>query len=438
MKNKIFGTDGIRALETAEIFTKKNLRSLSKSIIKNKKKFKIVIGRDPRRSSSKIEKKLSDELKKSGGIVFLAGLTPTPTISYLTKKFHCKLGIVISASHNPYNFNGLKFFNAKGEKLSDKEEKQIEKDYFNFKRNDFKNKRDGMIKKINNPLKIYRSQFYKNYKIQTKGKIKIVIDCANGSTFKVAKQVLPKNIEFIFINDKPNGLNINYKCGSTYINNLKKHVKKRAANFGISFDGDGDRILCCDEKGQVIDGDKILAFLVKYSFFKKKQMPVVGTLMSNMGLEKFFSKLGLKFYRADVGDKYVYELMKKKGSIIGGEQSGHIILRKYAPSGDGLFVAMKIIKIISQINSKPSKIFNLYKPSYQIKKNIKLKDSEVYKNKKVIKLINLYNSKKYKDSRCLIRFSGTEPILRILVEGYSYSIINTLFKNISKKISTAI
>ena len=198
MKNKIFGTDGIRALETAEIFTKKNLRSLSKSIIKNKKKFKIVIGRDPRRSSSKIEKKLSDELKKSGGIVFLAGLTPTPTISYLTKKFHCKLGIVISASHNPYNFNGLKFFNAKGEKLSDKEEKQIEKDYFNFKRNDFKNKRDGIIKKINNPLKIYRSKFYKNYKIQTKGKIKIVIDCANGSTFKVAKQVLPKNIEFIF------------------------------------------------------------------------------------------------------------------------------------------------------------------------------------------------------------------------------------------------
>ena len=442
MNKKIFGTDGIRSLSNDEIFNNLSLNTLSKAILKNNKNLKIVIGRDTRESSKEIESNFINALKNNGAKIFKAGLLSTPAISYLIKKLNCNLGIVVSASHNPYQFNGIKFFNKNGEKLSDSDESKIEKYFFKLtkKKNNYRN--NGKIQIINNPFSIYKKKFRKILiKNNFSSKLKIVIDCANGSSYKVVKYIFSKiNINLIYIKDKPNGRNINYKCGSLYPQSLIKEVKKKSADFGISFDGDGDRLICCDEKGKIIDGDKILACLAQYIFNKSRSgvNSMVGTLMSNRGLEKFVNNIGLKFYRSNVGDKFVYELMKKKDCFLGGEQSGHIILKKFGPSGDGILIALYLIKIISEYNKKTSEIFDLYNSYFQIQKNIKLKDSKYQKNKKINNLLRFYNNKIIDNVRVLIRLSGTEPVIRLLVEGKKYSKIRLLAKKLDKKIKSII
>jgi len=442
MNKKIFGTDGIRSLSNDEIFNNLSLNTLSKAILKNNKNLKIVIGRDTRESSKEIESNFINALKNNGAKIFKVGLLSTPAISYLIKKLNCNLGIVVSASHNPYQFNGIKFFNKNGEKLSDLDERKIEKYFFKLtkKKNNYKN--NGKIQIINNPFSIYKKKFTKILiKNNFSSKLKIVIDCANGSSYKVVKYIFSKiNINLIYIKDKPNGRNINYKCGSLYPQSLIKEVKKKSADLGISFDGDGDRLICCDEKGKIIDGDKILACLAQYIFNKSRSgvNAIVGTLMSNRGLEKFVNNIGLKFYRSNVGDKFVYELMKKKDCFLGGEQSGHIILKKFGPSGDGILIALYLIKIISEYNKKTSEIFDLYNSYFQIQKNIKLKDSKYQKNKKINNLLRFYNNKIIDNVRVLIRLSGTEPVIRLLVEGKKYSKIRLLAKKLDKKIKSII
>ena len=442
MNKKIFGTDGIRFLSNDEIFNNLSLNTLSKAILKNNKNLKIVIGRDTRESSKEIESNFINALKNNGAKIFKVGLLSTPAISYLIKKLNCNLGIVVSASHNPYQFNGIKFFNKNGEKLSDSDEIKIEKYFFKLtkKKNNYKN--NGKIQIINNPFSIYKKKFTKILiKNNFSSKLKIVIDCANGASYKVVKYIFSKiNINLIYIKDKPNGRNINYKCGSLYPQSLIKEVKKKSADLGISFDGDGDRLICCDEKGKIIDGDKILACLAQYIFNKSRPgvNSMVGTLMSNRGLEKFVNNIGLKFYRSNVGDKFVYELMKKKDCFLGGEQSGHIILKKFGPSGDGILIALYLIKIISEYNKKTSEIFDLYNSYFQIQKNIKLKDSKYQKNKKINNLLRFYNNKIIDNVRVLIRLSGTEPVIRLLVEGKKYSKIRLLAKKLDKKIKSII
>ena len=442
MNKKIFGTDGIRSLSNDEIFNNLSLNTLSKAILKNNKNLKIVIGRDTRESSKEIESNFINALKNNGAKIFKVGLLSTPAISYLIKKLNCNLGIVVSASHNPYQFNGIKFFNKNGEKLSDSDESKIEKYFFKLTKKKNNNKNNGKIQIINNPFSIYKKKFRKILiKNNFSSKLKIVIDCANGSSYKVVKYIFSKiNINLIYIKDKPNGRNINYKCGSLYPQSLIKEVKKKSADFGISFDGDGDRLICCDEKGKIIDGDKILACLAQYIFNKSKSgvNSMVGTLMSNRGLEKFVNDIGLKFYRSNVGDKFVYELMKKKDCFLGGEQSGHIILKKFGPSGDGILIALYLIKIISEYNKKTSEIFDLYNSYFQIQKNIKLKDSKYQKNKKINNLLRFYNNKIIDNVRVLIRLSGTEPVIRLLVEGKKYSKIRLLAKKLDKKIKSII
>ena len=442
MNKKIFGTDGIRSLSNDEIFNNLSLNTLSKAILKNNKNLKIVIGRDTRESSKEIESNFINALKNNGAKIFKVGLLSTPAISYLIKKLNCNLGIVVSASHNPYQFNGIKFFNKNGEKLSDSDENRIEKYFFKLTKKKNNDKNNGKIQIINNPFSIYKKKFTKILiKNNFSSKLKIVIDCANGSSYKVVKYIFSKiNINLIYIKDKPNGRNINYKCGSLYPQSLIKEVKKKSADLGISFDGDGDRLICCDEKGKIIDGDKILACLAQYIFNKSKSgvNSMVGTLMSNRGLEKFVNDIGLKFYRSNVGDKFVYELMKKKDCFLGGEQSGHIILKKFGPSGDGILIALYLIKIISEYNKKTSEIFDLYNSYFQIQKNIKLKDSKYQKNKKINNLLRFYNNKNIDNVRVLIRLSGTEPVIRLLVEGKKYSKIRLLAKKLDKKIKSII
>ena len=442
MNKKIFGTDGIRSLSNDEIFNNLSLNTLSKAILKNNKNLKIVIGRDTRESSKEIESNFINALKNNGAKIFKVGLLSTPAISYLIKKLNCNLGIVVSASHNPYQFNGIKFFNKNGEKLSDSDESKIEKYFFKLTKKKNNDKNNGKIQIINNPFSIYKKKFTKILiKNNFSSKLKIVIDCANGSSYKVVKYIFSKiNINLIYIKDKPNGRNINYKCGSLYPQSLIKEVKKKSADLGISFDGDGDRLICCDEKGKIIDGDKILACLAQYIFNKSRSgvNSMVGTLMSNRGLEKFVNNIGLKFYRSNVGDKFVYELMKKKDCFLGGEQSGHIILKKFGPSGDGILIALYLIKIISEYNKKTSEIFDLYNSYFQIQKSIKLKDSKYQKNKKINNLLRFYNNKIIDNVRVLIRLSGTEPVIRLLVEGKKYSKIKLLAKKLDKKIKSII
>ena len=442
MNKKIFGTDGIRSLSNDEIFNNLSLNTLSKAILKNNKNLKIVIGRDTRESSKEIESNFINALKNNGAKIFKVGLLSTPAISYLIKKLNCNLGIVVSASHNPYQFNGIKLFNKNGEKLSDSDEIKIEKYFFKLTKKKNNDKNNGKIQIINNPFEIYKKKFTKILiKNNFSSKLKIVIDCANGASYKVVKYIFSKiNINLIYIKDKPNGRNINYKCGSLYPQSLIKEVKKKSADLGISFDGDGDRLICCDEKGKIIDGDKILACLAQYIFNKSRSgvNSMVGTLMSNKGLEKFVNGIGLKFYRSNVGDKFVYELMKKKDCFLGGEQSGHIILKKFGPSGDGILIALYLIKIISEYNKKTSEIFDLYNSYFQIQKNIKLKDSKYQKNKKINNLLRFYNNKIIDNVRVLIRLSGTEPVIRLLVEGKKYSKIRLLAKKLDKKIKSII
>ena len=442
MNKKIFGTDGIRTLSNDKIFNNLSLNTLSKAILKNNKNLKIVIGRDTRESSKEIESNFINALKNNGAEIFKVGLLSTPAISYLIKKLNCNLGIVVSASHNPYQFNGIKFFNKNGEKLSNSDESKIEKYFFKLtkEKNNYKN--NGKIQIINNPFSIYKKKFTKILiKNNFSPKLKIVIDCANGSAYKIAKYIFSKiNINPIYIKDKPNGRNINYKCGSLYPQSLIKEVKKKSADLGISFDGDGDRIICCDEKGKIIDGDKILACLAQYFFYKSKPQSdsIVGTHMSNRGLEQFVNKIGLKFYRSNIGDKFVYELMKKKNCFLGGEQSGHIILKEFGSSGDGVLIALYLIKIISEYNKKTSEIFDLYNSHFQIQRNIKLKDSNLKENKKINNLLRFYNNKIIGSSRVLIRISGTEPVIRLLVEGKKYSKIKLLAKKLNNKIKNFI
>ena len=442
MNKKLFGTDGIRSLSSDEIFNNFSLNNLSKAIIKNNKNLRILIGRDTRDSSKEIENNFINALKTNGAKIFKAGLLTTPAIAYLTKKLNCNLGIVISASHNPYQFNGIKFFNKNGDKLPDLDENKIEKDFFKLCDNKNKYKSNGKIQIIKKPFAVYKKKFVKILiKSNFSKKLKIVIDCANGSSYKVAKYIFSKiDINTIYIKDKPNGKNINYKCGALYPQSLINEVKKKSADFGFSFDGDGDRIICCDEKGKIIDGDKILACLAQYFFYKSKPQPdsIVGTHMSNRGLEQFVNKIGFKFYRSNIGDKFVYELMKKKNCFLGGEQSGHIILKEFGSSGDGVLIALYLIKIISEYNKKTSEIFDLYNSHFQIQRNIKLKDSNLKENKKINNLLRFYNNKIIGSSRVLIRISGTEPVIRLLVEGKKHSKIKLLAKKLNNKIKNFI
>ena len=352
MKNKYFGTDGIRGTVnkgniTGEKFFKFGLAS--GTYFKNQKKTKqiAVIAKDTRLSGYTLEPALVSGLVSGGMHVFTFGPLPTNGLAMLTKSMKANMGIMITASHNPFIDNGLKLFGPDGLKLSDTIEKKIEKLIDTNISNQLTNPKFlGRVKRLEDGndryIKILKNNFPKGFKL--KG-MKIVLDCANGAGYKAAPKLLNElGAKVITLGDNPNGLNINKNCGSTYPSKIKAAVKKYKAHVGISFDGDADRIIMCDEKGKIIDGDQIIAMLAKR--WKEKKIlkgGVVGTLMSNYGLEKFLKNHNIKFLRSKVGDRYVKEKMKKLNFNLGGEQSGHIILGKFATTGDGLLVALEVL-----------------------------------------------------------------------------------------------
>jgi len=440
MSKKYFGTDGIRGTVNqdninGEMFFKFGLAA--GTFFKNQKKTKqtAIIAKDTRLSGYSLEPALVSGLASAGMHVFTLGPLPTNGLAMLTKAMKANMGIMITASHNPYHDNGLKLFGPDGLKLSEKIEKKIEvliDQKISLQLS--KPKILGRVKRLESGndkyIKILRKNFPKNFGLN---ELKIVIDCANGAGYK-SGPILLKSLgaKVIEIGTKPNGLNINYKCGSTFPKKMQTAVKKYKADLGISLDGDADRIIMSDEKGKIIDGDQIIAALAKR--WKSKRMlkgGVIGTLMSNYGLEKFFKKSKIKFLRANVGDRYVKEKMKKNKFNLGGEQSGHIILGKFATTGDGLLVALEVLFSLRK-GKKASKFFNVFKSVPQILKNVEVKDKNVMDStncKKAVKLANkLLNGK----GRLLIRKSGTEPKIRIMVESNNNK-LNIKCINIIKK-----
>ena len=442
MKNKYFGTDGIRGTVnqgniTGEKFFKFGLAS--GTFFKNQKKTKqiAVIAKDTRLSGYTLEPALVSGLVSGGMHVFTLGPLPTNGLAMLTKSMRANMGIMITASHNPYYDNGLKLFGPDGMKLSDVIEKKIEKLIDAKNTNQLTNPRLlGRVKRLEDGnekyIKILKNNFPKNFHL--KG-TKIVLDCANGACYKAAPKLLRElGAKVITIGVNPDGFNINEKCGSTYPSKIKAAVKKFKAHIGISFDGDADRIIMCDEKGVIIDGDQIIAMLARR--WKSKKIlkgGVVGTLMSNYGLEKFLKKEKIKFSRAKVGDRYVKEKMKKLNFNLGGEQSGHIILGKFATTGDGLLVALEVLFSLRK-RKKASKLLNVFKPLPQILENIKVKDKKIIDTFKCIKAIKKANKLMGNNGRILVRKSGTEPKIRIMAESYDKNLILKCTNIIKKSI----
>ncbi len=442
MINKYFGTDGIRGRVnqgniTGEKFFKFGLAS--GAYFKNQKKSKqiAIIAKDTRLSGYTLEPALVSGLVSGGMHVYTLGPLPTNGLAMLTKSMKANMGIMITASHNPYHDNGLKLFGPDGMKLSDKIEKKIEKLI------DAKNTKQltnpkllGRVKRLEDGndkyTKILKNNFPSNFNL--KG-IKIVLDCANGASYKAAPKLLKElGAKVISIGVKPNGLNINDKCGSTYPSKIKTIVKKYKAKIGIAFDGDADRVIMCDEKGKIIDGDQIIAMLARR--WKSKKIlkgGVVGTLMSNYGLEKFLLNEKIRFSRSKVGDRYVKEKMKKLNYNLGGEQSGHIILGKFATTGDGLLVALEVLFSLRK-GKKASQLLKVFKPLPQTLENIPVSDKNIINRSKCKNAIKKAGKLMGQKGRILVRKSGTEPKIRIMAESYDKTLVLKCIKIIKKSI----
>ena len=442
MKKKYFGTDGIRGLVNngninGDMFFKFGLASGTYFKTRKKKKQIAIIAKDTRLSGYTLEPALVSGLTSAGMHVYTMGPLPTNGLAMLTKSMKANMGIMITASHNPYHDNGLKLFGPDGLKLSDKIEKKIENLIDKKIENNLsKPKELGRVKRLENAnkdyIKILKKNLPKDFNLRG---LRIVIDCANGAGYIAGPELLKSLGAKVFtIGVKPNGININENCGSTFPNKIKFAVKKYKAHIGISLDGDADRIIMCDEKGNIIDGDQIIAALaIRWKRKKMLRGGVIGTLMSNYGLEKFFKSQKIKFIRANVGDRYVKEKMQKNNFNLGGEQSGHIILGKFATTGDGLLVALEVLFSLRK-GKKASNLFNTFKKTPQILKNIEVKD------KTIINSIDIKNSIKSVEKlmkghgRILVRMSGTESKIRVMGESENIKLLKKCLKIILKKI----
>ena len=442
MTKKYFGTDGIRGAVNSkningDMFFKFGLASGTYFKSQKKKKQTAIIAKDTRLSGYTLEPALVSGLTSAGMHVYTLGPIPTNGLAMLTKAMKANMGIMITASHNPHYDNGLKLFGPDGMKLSDKIEKKIENLIDKkISKNLSKPEILGRVKRLESGtkdyVKILKKNFTKDFNLRG---LRIVIDCANGAGYKVGPELLKSlGAKVIAIGITPNGLNINKHCGSTFPNNIRNAVKKHKAHLGISLDGDADRIIMCDELSNIIDGDQIIAALAtRWKHKKMLKGGVVGTLMSNYGLEKFFKSKKIKFVRSNVGDRYVKERMQKNNFNLGGEQSGHIILGKFATTGDGLLVALEVLFAIRK-GRKASEFFNKFKKTPQVLNNIEVKDRSVINKHEVKKSVKIAEKLMKGHGRILVRKSGTESKIRVMGETENKKLLYKCIDIISKKI----
>ena len=418
----LFGTDGVRGVAGVDL-TKELAHDLAVAaahVLTDLGEFaghkpKAVIAQDSRESGSYLEEAIANGLSESGVDVLRVGILPTPAVSFLVTTLGTDLGVMISASHNPASDNGIKFFARDGRKLADSVEAQIE----------------ALLGKPWNPngnrgaISVDESarELYINYLLGTihsdfKG-LKVVVDCANGAASFVAPEVLRRaGAEVLAISDRPNGMNINENCGSTHLENLISKVKSEGADLGIAHDGDADRVLAIDHEGNVVDGDHILGILADHTELPTKK--VVGTVMTNLGLIRALEKRGIGFVATPVGDRYVLEKMLQEGHMLGGEQSGHVIMRKFGITGDGILTALHLISEVVRRKKRLKELAAFMQRYPQILINVKGVDkSRLNSNKAISKRVAEIESELGASGRVLLRASGTEPVIRVMIEAQS-------------------
>lgn len=447
---KYFGTDGIRRIANTELspelvykIAKAGAFVLSKH---SNSTPTILIGRDTRISGTLIESAMVAGFLSYGANVKLLGVIPTPAVAYLTRKLKASAGVVISASHNTYQFNGIKYFSNKGMKIPDSLEEEIEEvmDSGKLDKLTAVNDKIGVSEYALNLVEEYIYFFRKNFddiiEQYNHDDFVVGIDTANGATSEVADKVFTiLGIKHKIINNSPNGININDNCGSTHLDGLKKFVVENHLSLGVAFDGDGDRCLAVDENGDEIDGDKLMA-IISNTLRKKgklKKDTIVATVMSNLGLNKYARDNGLELIQTKVGDRYVLEEMLKDGFNFGGEQSGHIILLDYNPTGDGILTSLMLIQSILQEDKKASELASVIKLYPQVLVNAKVSADKKYdfdKNTEIKTAIGKLEKEFAGNGRVLIRPSGTEPLVRVMIEGEDQNYISKKANEIAKLI----
>ena len=441
IEKKYFGTDGIRGTAnsfpmTADIALKVAmatahvLRSIKAEQGLGKAMNRVVIGKDTRLSGYMVEQAMGSGFVSMGMEVILTGPLPTPAIARLTNSLRADVGVMISASHNPYQDNGIKLFGSDGYKLSDEIEMRIEA-MIDQDMSDLLPAPDKLAKasRLDDAPGRYIEYIKRSFpKGKTLGGMKVVVDCANGAAYKVAPQVLWElEADLTVIGNTPNGRNINDGYGATDTKNLQERVVSEGADIGIALDGDADRLIVVDEKGTLIDGDQIMALLATA---KRDQGflrgGVVATVMSNLGLERYFESENIAFERASVGDRYVVEKMREKDFNIGGEQSGHIVLSDFGTTGDGLLAALQVLSVVNESSKSVSEICHVFDPLPQLLKNVRYESGNPLDNSNVVSAIADAEQKLAKNGRLLVRASGTEPLIRVMAEGDDDALINTV------------
>jgi phosphoglucosamine mutase len=442
MTRKYFGTDGIRGrVNTAKLTPEVALKAgmaAGRIFTRGDHRHRVVIGKDTRLSGYMIESALVSGFTAVGMDVFQFGPLPTPAVAMLTRSLRADMGVMITASHNLYEDNGIKFFGPDGQKLSDEVEMEIERLMAaGLEQGLAPADRIGRAKRVDDSQARYiefaKRTFPRNLRLDG---MRIVIDCANGAAYKVAPEVLWElGADIVTIGVTPDGTNINLDCGSTMPQAMCNKVREVRADFGIALDGDADRVVMADEKGQIIDGDQILALIAK-SWSKSGDLKgggVVGTVMSNAGLDHYLASLDLKLARAAVGDRYVLEEMKKGGFNVGGEQSGHIILSDVSTTGDGLVAALQILAVLAQ--GKPaSEEAHLFNPLPQVLENVRFKKGSPLDDAKVKSSIEDANAKLGATGRVLVRKSGTEALIRVMAEGEDEKLVRAVVRQIASAI----
>ena len=433
---KLFGTDGIRGIVGEDLTHELALKvgEAAAYVLGGKKDIVVLVGRDTRISGQMLVASLSAGLMSQGAKVIDLGVVPTPAVSYLVEKYGATMGAMISASHNPSEYNGIKLFNNEGFKLPDATENEIEK--YLLGKAVPTSKKVGTYEVCDNAIDDYVEHIVETAKDIRKD-LKIVVDCANGSASTTAPLLFDRlGLDATIINFEYDGYNINDKAGSTHLEGLSKKVKKLKADVGIAYDGDADRCLMVDENGELVDGDQIMAIstLDMKENNNLTNNTLVGTVMSNLGLVKFCEANDVHFEATKVGDRYVLEKMLEQNYIIGGEQSGHVIFKDYANTGDGELTSIQILNILSKSNKKMSEVASIMKRYPQVLINVKVREEAKgqYENDSAVtKVIKEVNDELNGEGRVLIRPSGTEALIRVMIEGLDQEDINKKAKKIA-------
>ena len=442
---RMFGTDGIRGVAnvdlTADLAFKVGQCGAYVLTRNTYHRPRILIGKDTRKSGDMLEAALTAGMCSVGAKVIPLGIIPTPAVAYLTRKYKADAGVVISASHNPCEYNGIKFFNSEGYKLSDAVEDEIEAYIKGERKIDTlpTHGKVGYVMANHNAVEDYVAFACSTIDCDLRG-MKVAIDCANGASYQTAFKALNKlgaNVEAI--HNTPDGVNINYKCGSTHMESLKAYVTSIGADIGLAFDGDADRMLAVDEKGNLIDGDQIMAVCAQYmkDCGRLKKNTLVATVMSNLGLFIAGDKMGINIPRTKVGDRYVLEEMLDKGYTVGGEQSGHVIFLDYNTTGDGLVSALQFLRVLKMTGKKASELASVVEVLPQVLVNAKVKDENKHRYLEVPEIkteCDKLEAEFAGEGRVLIRPSGTEPLVRVMIEGKDQSVLQEKAEALAKLI----